>query len=83
MTEQRDGPVQLALGPSPDVKEKWYGMSDETTGPSTFEEYGLRFTIEEFFLDEKSNGFDLEHSALLCPKALTRLVLVHADATRS
>ena len=31
-------------------------------------------------LDEKSNGFDLEHSALHCPKALTRLLLVHAAA---
>ena len=80
ITEQRYGPVNLALGHSPDGKEKWYVASDETTGPSTFEEYGLRFTIEEFFLDEKSNGFDLEHSALHCPKALTRLLLVHAAA---
>jgi hypothetical protein len=80
ITEQRYGPVNLALGHSPDSKEKWYVASDEATGPSTFGEYGLRFTIEEFFLDEKSNGFDLEHSALHCPKALTRLLLVHAAA---
>ena len=81
ITEQRYGPVHLALGHSPDAKETWYVASDETTGPSTFEDYGLRFTIEEFFLDEKSNGFDLEHSALRSAKALTRLLLVHAAAT--
>jgi len=80
ITEQRYGPVNLALGHSPDSKEKWYVASDEATGSSTFGEYGSRFTIEEFFLDEKSNGFDLEHSALHCPKALTRLLLVHAAA---
>lgn len=80
ITEQIYGPVNLALCHSPDGKEKWSVASDETTGPRTFEEYGLRFTIEEFFLDEKSNGFDLEHSALHCPKVLTRLLLVHAAA---
>ena len=80
ITEQRYGPVNLVLGHSPDGKEKWYVASDETAGASTFEEYGLRLTIEEFFLDEKSNGFDLEHSALHCPKALTRLLWVHAAA---
>jgi hypothetical protein len=72
--------VHLALGHSPDTKEMWYVVSDEMTRPNTFEEYGLRFTIEEFFLDEKSNGFDLEPSALRCPKALTRLVWAHAAA---
>jgi hypothetical protein len=73
--------VHVALGHSSEAKETWYVASDETTGPNTFEEYGLRLTIEEFFLDEQSKGFDLEHSAVRCPKAFTRLVWVHAAAT--
>ena len=47
----------------------------------TFEEYGLRFDIEENFLDDKSNGFQLESSQIRDPAALTRLCLVLAVAT--
>ena len=31
-------------------------VSDEPTGAKTLDEYGLRFEIEESFLDEKSGG---------------------------
>ena len=31
-------------------------ISDEAAELKTFEEYGLRFDIEENFLDDKSNG---------------------------
>lgn len=47
----------------------------------TFDEYGLRFDIEENFLDDKSNGFQLEASLLRSPQVLTRLCLVLAVAT--
>ena len=61
--------------------EYWYIVSDELTDVYTYKEYGIRFDIEEGFLDEKSNGFDVEHSAIRSEKALTRLFFVLAAAT--
>ncbi len=46
-----------------------------------FWEYGLRFDIEENFLDDKSNGFDLESSHLRSAPAISRLCLVIAMTT--
>ena len=43
--------------------------------------YGLRFDIEENFLDDKSNGFQLETSLIRSAKALERLCFVLATAT--
>ncbi len=80
ITGDRFGPVHLALGHHAESGEHWYIVSDEPTTVRTFEEYGLRFDIEEPFLDEKSNGFDLEHSSIRNAPALTRLSLVLACA---
>ena len=44
-------------------------------------EYGLRFDIEESFLDDKSNGFQLESSRIRSAAMLSRLCLVLAVAT--
>jgi hypothetical protein len=41
----------------------------------------LRFDIEENFLDDKSNGFQLESFQIRDPAVLTRLCLVLAVAT--
>jgi hypothetical protein len=41
----------------------------------------LRFDIEENFLDDKSNGFQLESSLIRLAPALTRLCLVLAMTT--
>jgi hypothetical protein len=62
LTKQCYGPVHLALGRPQDSKEYWFVVSDEPTELKTFEEDGLRFDIEENFLDDKSNGFQLEAS---------------------
>jgi hypothetical protein len=35
--------------------------------------YALRFTIETFFSDQKSRGFNIDKSYLSCPQRLTRL----------
>ncbi len=43
-------------------------------------EYADRFNIEEEFLDEKSNGFQLEKSEIRSVMALSRLCLVVAVA---
>jgi hypothetical protein len=81
ITAEHFGPVSLALGRHSKTGEYWYIVSDEPTSVHTFEEYGQRFTIEENFLDDKSNGFQLESSLVRDAAALTRLCLVLAVAT--
>jgi len=56
-------------------------VSDEPTDAKTLEEYGLRFDIEEAFLDEKSGGYQIHTSELATPEALERLLLIVAIAT--
>jgi hypothetical protein len=58
-------------------------LSDEPTEEKTFKEYGLRFDLEENFLDDTSNGFQLESSLIRSAHALTRLCLVLAMTTLS
>ena len=61
--------------------EYWAVISDEPTEVETLQEYGLRFDIEENFLDDKSNGFQLESSLIRSAKALERLCFVLAMTT--
>jgi hypothetical protein len=75
------GPVHLALGRPQASQEYWFVVSDEPTESKTFEEYGLRFDIEENFLDDKSNGFQLESSLIRSAEALERLCCVLALTT--
>ena len=81
ITDQRYGPVHLAMAHLRENGERWYVLSDQPTSLQTFDEYGLRFDIEENFLDDKSNGFQLEASLIRSAQALTRLCLVLAVAT--
>lgn len=81
ITTEQFGPVSLALARHSRTGEHWYIVSDKPTSVQTFEEYGRRFTIEENFLDDKSNGFQLESSLVRDADALTRLCLVLAVAT--
>ncbi len=81
ITEKCYGPVHLAVARPHSGTDMWYVLSDEPTNGKTFEEYGLRFDIEENFLDDKSNGFQLESSLIRCAQALSRLCLVVAIAT--
>ena len=81
MTKQGYGPVHLALGRPIDTKEYWFVVSDEPTESKTFEEYGRRFDIEENFLDDKSNGFQLESSLIRSAQALERLCCLLAITT--
>ncbi|NEO65362.1 MAG: transposase [Moorea sp. SIO4G2] len=75
------GPVNLALACEGVSGELWYIVSNEATTLQTFREYGLRFDIEESFLDDKSNGFELESSQIRNSPALSRLCLVLAITT--
>ena len=75
------GLVSVAASRDPISGELWYIITDETPTIQTFHEYSLRFDIEENFLDDKSNGFELERSQIRSPIALSRLCLVLAVAT--
>lgn len=81
ITANQFGPVHLALAKPHGVKEDWLIVSDEPTDVTTFDEYGLRFDIEEGFLDDKSGGFQLESSQIRSAQALERLCFVLAVAT--
>jgi hypothetical protein len=81
ITGEQFGPVSLALARHSRNGEYWYLVSDEPTSGYTFKEYGRRFDIEENFLDDKSNGFQLESSLVRDADALTRLCFVVAVAT--
>jgi len=81
ITKDYYGPVHVAMARPCGGKDYWYVVSDEPTGQATFAEYGARFDIEENFLDDKSNGFQLEASLIRSAHALTRLCFVLAVAT--
>jgi hypothetical protein len=81
ITVEAFGPVALALARHIKNGEYWYIVSDELTSGFTFVEYGRRFDIEENFLDDKSNGFQLESSLVRDADALTQLCFVLAVAT--
>jgi predicted RNA binding protein YcfA (HicA-like mRNA interferase family) len=81
ITREEYGPVHLALGRPIDSKEYWFVVSEEPTAPKTFVEYGRRFDIEENFLDDTSNGFQLESSLIRSATALERLCGVLAPTT--
>jgi hypothetical protein len=83
LTQQWFGPVYLALAhvQTPEGYEQWAIVSDEPTDLQTLTEYGLRFDIEENFLDDKSAGFQVESSEIRDDKALSCLFLILATAT--
>jgi hypothetical protein len=74
-------PVEVAVGWEKGAKEPWIIVTDEAAGPDTLRDYGLRFCVEEGFLDHKSGGFQWESSRLRDEEALQRLCLVMAAAT--
>ena len=81
VTGQHFGPVHLAVARPSGSNDYWYVISDEPTEVKTLQEYGFRFDIEENFLDDKSNGFQLESSLIRSTKTLERLCLVLAMTT--
>lgn len=62
------------------VKEPWAVITDEQPSLETLWQYGLRFRVEELFLDSKSGAFQLEESKIRTTKSLERLYLVVALA---
>ena len=62
------------------VQEPWAVITDEEPSLQTLWQYGLRFRVEELFLDSKSGAFELEESRIRDSKFLERLYLVVALA---
>ena len=58
--------------------ESWTVVSDEPTTLQTFAEYGLRFDIEESFLNDQSSGWNLQKSEIRSVCDLSRLWFVLA-----
>jgi hypothetical protein len=83
ITDRQFGPVHLALAhvQTRNGYEEWAILSDDPTDLHTFDEYGLRFDLEENFLDDKSAGFQLESGEIRDADALARLGLVLATTT--
>jgi hypothetical protein len=83
LTDRQFGPVHLALAHVQTCNgyEEWAILSDDPTGLHTFDEYGLRFDLEENFLDDKSAGFQLESGEIRDAEALARLGLILATVT--
>jgi len=52
LTDKRFGPVHFAVARPLGSDEYWYVISDEAADLKTLQEYGLRFDIEENFLDD-------------------------------
>lgn len=75
------GPVHVACGYNNINGEFWAIVSDEPTNLQTFSEYGLRFDIEEAFLDDQSNGWNLQKSEIRSVCALSRLLFIMAVAS--
>lgn len=75
------GLVNVIIGRNNVNGEFWAIVSDETTSLKTFEEYGLRFDIEENFLDDQSSGWNIQKSELRNVCALSRLWFILALAT--
>jgi hypothetical protein len=81
ITGRKYGPVHLAVAYDASSKERWIVVSSHPTHSTTLDEYGRRFDIEESFLDDKSNGFQLESSLIRSADALSRLCFVLAITT--
>lgn len=56
-------------------------VSDQRAHPDRLREYAVRMDIEQSFRDDKSGGFDIDHTRLQHPDRLERLLLAVAIAT--
>ena len=75
------GVVHVIIGRNNVNGEFWAIVSDEKTTLQTFEEFGLRFDIEEGFLDDQSSGWNVQKSEIRDGRALSRLWFILALAT--
>jgi hypothetical protein len=83
VTAKHFGPLALAIAHvrTQGGYQRWFLLTNTAPSLATFEDYALRFDIEENFLDDKSAGFQLESSEIEDAAALARLCLILATAT--
>ena len=58
----------LVLATVDGAKDSWAVITDEKPTIQTLYHYGVRFQLEELFLDSKSGVFQLEDSRLRSPE---------------
>ena len=73
--------VNVIIGRNNVNGEFWAVVSDETTTLQTYAEYGLRFDIEENFLDDQSRGWNVQGSQIRSVCAVSRLFFLLAVTT--
>lgn len=75
------GKVHVIVGRNSVNGELWAIVSSQKTTLQTFAEYGLRFDIEENFLDDRSAGWNVQRSMIRDVCALSRLWFILSVAT--
>jgi len=81
LTLEGEFETNLSVTWTNDGKELLAVISDKPANRARLSEYGIRMQIEESFRDDKSGGFDLDHSRLHHCDRLSRLLLAEAIAT--
>jgi len=74
ITHKQYGPVTAVAWWGDDQKEPLFLVTNFSSGSKACDYYSKRFTIETFFSDQKSRGFNIDKSHLSCPQRLTRLM---------
>jgi DDE family transposase len=80
LTSEGEFETNLSVTWTEDGKELVAIISDKPANRARLNHYSLRMHIEESFRDDKSSGFDLEHSRLQHVERLERLLLAEAIA---
>ena len=74
MTHKKYGPVTVIAWWGDGHDEPLFLVTNFNSASKACDYYGMRFTIETFFSDQKSRGFNIHKSHLSCPRRLTRLM---------
>ncbi|BBO86158.1 transposase [Desulfosarcina ovata subsp. sediminis] len=74
-TNKKYGPVTAVAWWGSDHNEPIFLVTNFKSAEKACDYYAKRFTIETFFSDQKSRGFNISKSHLSCPKRLTRLMM--------
>ncbi len=74
ITHKKYGPVTAVAWWGEDQKEPIFLVTNFLSASKACDYYSMRFTIETFFSDQKSRGFNIDKSHLSCPQRLTRLM---------
>lgn len=74
ITHKEYGPVTVVAWWGDDQKEPLFLVTNFLSVSKACDYYAMRFTIETFFSDQKSRGFNIDKSHLSCPQRLRRLL---------